>query len=366
MAEGKKKKSPWKVIRVILIILLVLIIIVSGYIAYVFLTYYRVPDNTSLDVRKGNTVEAKTDTEYKLVSYNIGFGAYEPDFSFFMDGGKQSWAFSKERLVKNMDNIANYLVAQDADIFLLQEVDQDATRTYHVNERNTIEQTLYDYDSDFAQNWDSPFLMYPITQPHGKTVSGIITLSKLGISESIRRSVPVEESFWKIVDLDRCYSKSYVPVEGGKTLVIYNVHLSAYTSTGSVADDQLKMLAEDMENEYLNGAYVIAGGDFNKDLLGDSSEYFGIKGSDDYSWCKPINMTVFDGKHLSLICSSNAPSTRVTDAEYNPNQFVAELDGFIVSDNVNVISHETIDTEFAYSDHNPVTMKFSLSGDFEG
>ncbi|MCR0381733.1 hypothetical protein MKC91_02965 [[Clostridium] innocuum] len=35
------------------------------------------------------------------------------------------------------------------------------------------------------------------------------------------------------------------------------------------------------------------------------------------------------------------------------------LDGFIVSDNVEAVA-ENMDTDFAYSDHNPVKMTFTL------
>ena len=38
-------------------------------------------------------------TEYTALTYNIGFGAYTPDFSFFMDGGESSWAKSKESVL---------------------------------------------------------------------------------------------------------------------------------------------------------------------------------------------------------------------------------------------------------------------------
>ena len=31
-----------------------------------------------------------TGQEYSALTYNLGFGAYTPDFSFFMDGGKSS------------------------------------------------------------------------------------------------------------------------------------------------------------------------------------------------------------------------------------------------------------------------------------
>ena len=40
--------------------------------------------------------------------------------------------------------------------------------------------------------------------------------------------------------------------------------------------------------------------------------------------------------------------------------YVVTLDGFIISDNVEMTSYEVADTGFAYSDHQPVIMKFML------
>ena len=77
-----------------------------------------------LEVQGNRTEQARTATPYKLVTFNTGFGAYEPDYSFFMDGGTQSWAWSKERLLKNMAAIQDFLKAQDADFYFLQEVDE--------------------------------------------------------------------------------------------------------------------------------------------------------------------------------------------------------------------------------------------------
>ena len=243
----KRKRHPLKAFfKFILILLLVVLVIVGAYIAYVFIDYHRLPDHQQLDVKDGASLEAKTGETYKIISFNTGFGAYEPDYSFFMDGGTQSWAWSKERLTANVDNIKSFVEAQNADIVVMQEVDEDATRTYHVNERKTYEDAFSDFDTCFAQNWDSPFLFYPVQQPHGKTVTGILTLSSFDMQSAERRSVPVEDSVMKIVDLDRCYSKSYLTVEGGKILVLYNLHLSAYTSDGTIADKQLDMLLDDI------------------------------------------------------------------------------------------------------------------------
>ena len=185
----------------------------------------------------------------------------------------------------------------------------------------------------------------------------------LPVTAATRVELPIENGFTKFLDLDRCYSRSRVPVAGGGELVLYNLHLSAYTSDGTIADEQLKLLLDDMEGEYAAGNWCIAGGDFNKDLLGDSSAYFG-KADKEYTWAQPIPGRVFDGSHAQLVApldpDNPVPSCRNADGPYHQGQFVLTIDGFLVSANVSVTEAEVIDTGFAYSDHNPVAMRFVL------
>ena len=126
-------------------------------------------------------------------------------------------------------------------------------------------------------------------------------LSKFNIESGLRHSLPIENGFMKFVDLDRCYSVSRITVENGKELVLYTLHLSAYTSDGTIATDQLKMLISDMQAEYEKGNYCIAGGDFNKDLLGDSGKIFGIDGTN-YTWAHPVDSKLFDGTNPDKRC----------------------------------------------------------------
>ena len=109
--------------------------------------------------------------------------------------------------------------------------------------------------------------------------------------------------------------------------------------------------------------YLVCGGDFNKDLSGNAEEYFGISGKE-YTWAQPIPSSMFDNTNLSLIFAYDellkTPSCRNADDVYNPNQFVLTVDGFIISDNVELISSKVIDLRFEYSDHNPVEMIFKL------
>ena len=353
-----------KLLKAILCVLLAVLVIAAGYVAYVFISYHRIGDQ-ALSVEGNGTQEAETGAEYTLMSWNIGFGAYEADYGFFMDGGTQSWAWSKERMTTNLMTIASLLAEAQADFYLLQEVDIGSTRTYHMDERLWFNTELGDEAraSVFAQNYDSPFLFYPITQPHGASKSGLMTFSACGIASAERRELPVGDSLMKIVDLDRCYSVCRVPVKGGRELALYNLHLSAYTSDGTVATEQLRLLLEDMRREYEAGNWCVAGGDFNKDLLGDSSAYF-TAADQSYNWGQPIPEGMFDGTGLMLVApldeENPVPSCRNADGPYHEGQYVLTVDGFIVSENVKVLQSFVYDTGFAYSDHNPVTLEFSL------
>ncbi len=166
----------------------------------------------------------------------------------------------------------------------------------------------------------------------------------------------------KLVDLDRCYSVSRVPLEGGGALVLCNLHLSAYTSDGTIAEEQLALLLGDMEAEYRAGNWVIGGGDFNKDLLGNSGEVFGVSGPD-YTWAQPIPPELFpEGLSLVAPLDEEAPvaSCRNADRPYDETDYRVTVDGFLVSDNVEVVSSAVVDTGFRWSDHNPVVMEFRL------
>lgn len=352
-----------------IIILLLLAIVI--YLIYVFAAYYRLEDNLSLSVAHfgdGQGIPAaQTGETYRIVSANIGFGAYSDDYSFFMDGGKESRARSAEAVTENVSGSMAAVAGADPDLLLLQEVDTDGTRSWHVDEEALALQELAksgmdNMDYTYAQNYDSPYLFYPILEPHGKNKAGIVTVSSFALTDALRRSLPIEGGFMKFLDLDRCYSKQRIRVANGKELVVYNLHLSAYTSDPSTATNQLLLLFEDMLAEYEAGNYVVGGGDFNKDLLGNSSDYFDCGELDD-NWAQPIPGELIP-EEIQLVAPFDSdtpvPSCRNADSPYSKGSFVLTVDGFLASVNVEVVDAMVIDTGFAWSDHNPVYMDFRL------
>ena len=360
-------KKTRKAGRTVIFVLSALLLIVAAYVAYVFIDYHRIEDYTAAELIHGDGgVETCVDvnTPYTAISYNIGFAAYLPDYGFFMDGGTESRARSKESVLETVEGIEGFLDEQDADFILLEEVDEPSTRSRRVDELGMFREHFgFGHDSAYACNYDSSYLFYPLTCPIGKSVSGIVTFSRYRLVDSTRRSLPIETGVMKLVDLDRCYTVSRVPVANGKLLAIFTFHLSAYSSDGSIATEQLEILLGEMQKEYEKGNYCIAGGDFNKDLLGDSSAVFGVdKG--EYTWAQPIPEELFTRFGIRLIRpfdeENPVPSCRNADGPYNPEQLVLTVDGFLASANVEVHSADVADLGFAYSDHNPVRMTFEL------
>ena len=355
-------------LKAVLCVLAILILAVGAYVAYVFINWYRLDDNLPLTVEStGSEADSylTVGQTYRIASYNVGFGAYSDDYSFFMDGGAESRARSREAVTENIGGAAAEVLSLEPNFLLMEELDVDGTRSWHINELELVKEALGDryFNSTFAQNYDSPYLFWPLLEPHGANQSGIAVFSQYPIASALRRSLPIEESFMKLVDLDRCYSVQRIPMpDSDSELVLYALHLSAYTSDGNIATEQLQMLFNDMCTEYEAGNWCIAGGDFNKDLLGDGGETFGVSGSD-YTWAQAIPAELIP-QELSVIAPFDAydpvPSCRNADRPYGDDVYCVTVDGFVVSANVEVTAASVLDTGFRWSDHNPVYMDFIL------
>lgn len=366
----KTKNLLKTLLKIIGIVLGILILILSAYIVYLYGSYHRIEDYQALvveapadDTATGAKAVLTTDAEYSALTYNIGFGAYLPDFSFFMDGGTSSWAESPKTVQYAINGVGELVSSLNPDFALIQEIDLDSTRSYHTNEYEMLRNSLSEYTTVFAQNYDSAFLFYPFTQPHGSSKSGIGLFSRYPVSSALRRSFPISTSFSKFFDLDRCYSVSRIPVDNGKELVIFNLHMSAYGNSDAIRQGQIEMLCSDMAKEYEAGNYVLCGGDFNHDLKASEEDTENCE-----SWAFPFPRAELP-EHFSfcldLLTQEEQDalwnSARNADMAYVPGvTYTVTLDGFILSDNIECLSYENINTGYSYSDHDPVRVEFLL------
>ena len=80
----KRRKSGTRTVgKTLLSILLLLVVAVGGYVIYMQANYYRIKDRTVLAVENNQQEAVAAGTAYTVTTYNIGFGAYEPEYTFF-------------------------------------------------------------------------------------------------------------------------------------------------------------------------------------------------------------------------------------------------------------------------------------------
>lgn len=357
-----------KIFKILGSLLFVIILIVAGYASYITLQYYRIEDQQIQTIHHNSQTQVQLNQEYKIMTYNVGFGAYSHDFSFFMDGGKDSVAKNKAEVLKNTNGAIATLQTQNPDFIFLQEVDTNSTRSYHVNQDALFAQAFADYGHIHSINFHSGFLFYPLLNPHGSVLSGLTTLSKYAISTSIRRSLPVS-NVWptKFFDLDRALQIHRLPIMNStQELVLIHAHLSAYDKGGLIRKQQLVLLNAILEQEKQLGNYVIVGGDYNHDLIGDLGEPFTNQPVPSWVQIFPEESLV---EGFQVVKIQNAPSVRSTDVPYDEKgigkdkkNYFCIVDGFIVSDNieVNLEASFVVENEFLYSDHQPVCMSFTI------
>ncbi len=365
-------KKIFKIIAIILVsIVSLLVLVVGGYIVYMSIQYYRIEDNTGIFAENPNINILSADKEHSVATYNIGFGAYNHDFSFFMDSGemkdgtrvfgKSSKAKNKQVVLDNTKGALSSVKSLNADFYMFQEVDVKATRSHKVNQYEELKSLGDDYSLSYASNFHSAFLMYPFLDPHGSVEAGLTTMSKYKIDQSIRKQYPVDTSFFtKFTDLDRCFLISRMPVDNGKELVLINSHMSAYDKGGKIREKQLIVLNNILQQEYEKNNYVIVGGDFNHDIANSKTTFATTQKVPEWVY-EMSDKNLSTGFKFAIASNSTKVATcRSTDMIYKDGEnYRAVLDGFIVSDNV-VAKAENIDTDFEYSDHNPVILKFTL------
>ncbi len=362
-----------KFLKTIFKLILIFIIILVTYILFIDLSFYRIDDKTDLsaDITNNSSEILQKNTEYTVITSNIGFGAYSKEFSFFMDkgmleegreiSGQSSKALSKEKVIENTKKEIDLLKTNNTDFILLQEVDIDSTRSYYVNEYKMIVDALDSYASIFDMNLHSPYFLYPILDPYGSAKSGLVSFSKYKINSAVHRKLYISEGHVeRQIDLDRCLTVLRIPVKDSNELVLINLHLSAYDEGGKSREKQMQFLNQIMEEEYNNGNYIILGGDFNHIL---STTYQKLEAKQE----RPKWLCVFPiedlNEHFRIVHADNVDETATCRTGFLPYKeginYRSRIDGFIVSDNIEARS-EIIDEDFEYSDHNPVVLKFKL------
>lgn len=337
--------------------LLVVVCLVAAVLGFYTVMEYRPDAIETITAMSGNQKLSLQET-LTILTMNTGYAGLDETQDFFMDGGDKVRPESEEDIQNNLQGISNILKKYQSDIYFLQEVDLNSKRSYFVDEQKFYEKQL-GIPSLFAKNFQCTYVPYP-WPPIGKVTSGIMTMSQYQVHEASRIALP--ESFsWpiKTANLKRCMLEARLPIEGSdKELVLINFHLEAYDSgEGKIA--QTRMLAEKLSEEYTKGNYVIAGGDFNQTFEGVKE--YPVVNQD--TWVPGVISNNDLPEHFEFAIDDTYPTCRLLNQPYTGSYETSQvyiIDGFIVSDNIEVIKVENKNVDFTYSDHQPVSLEVKL------
>ena len=163
---------------IILFSIIVIFIILAIYILILAITKYTPKTKIQLMVKNNKSQTIPINIPFTITTFNIGYCGMDKDQDLFMDGGKGSRSSSKSKTLENLTANTSFLLKEDSDIYLIQEVDENSTRSNSINQYFHISKAMGNYSSTFAYNFKVIWIPVPIIKPHGKVNSGILTLSK--------------------------------------------------------------------------------------------------------------------------------------------------------------------------------------------
>jgi endonuclease/exonuclease/phosphatase family metal-dependent hydrolase len=345
------------IIRPFLYLLFILVVAFLLFLVFATIDDYRPKELTSY-VNSNPSEQIPDTTSLNLLVWNIGYAGLDASMDFFYDGGEMMRP-SEEGVRQNIQGISSTLSSySDCDFILLQEVDKNSKRSYHINEYEIVKELFQDYHYSFGKNYNVAFVPIPLNEPMGKVESGLMTVAKYNPLSVERHSFPGNYS-WpvKLFMLDRCFLVNRFGLDNGKELLIVNTHNSAYDD-GSLRTQQMSFFRVFLQSEYKKGNYVIVGGDWNQTPYGFAPEL----PSHQFDRVSLVYVEKdYLGPEWTWAYDSEMPTNRRVATPYDKStSLTTVIDYYLLSPNIILEEVETLDVDFQFSDHQPIRLKAKL------
>ena len=291
------------------------------------------------------------DDNLKIVTWNIGYGGLGSNMDFFYDGGTQI-RDTEARTMRNLGGILAEMKAMDADIYLLQEVDECSRRTYRINELAMLQAAFPEYHLYFACNYRSFFVPIPLRSPMGKVASGLVILSRYRAEKVERLAYPSRFPFpVSLFNLKRCLLAATFRLPDGGLLAVGNTHNTAYDA-GGMREQETGFLASWIDSLQSQGVKVLVGGDWNQ--YPPAYEPGEDETANPHFSVAPLRFSAFDANGR-IVYDSSGKTLRYLDKPYSRNSTLTVTDYFYVSHSLSSSDARLCgNVGFSCSDHRPV------------
>jgi len=354
--------------KIIVLILLLPLLYMLGVLLVASLTDFQPEKQIPLESEQLSKQIIIDKDELSFAIWNVGYAGLGAEMAFFFDAGHYYTSGNKQvrdseaNVKENVAGTVDFIHKTDLDFYLFQEVDIDARRSYGINQNSLYGKAKPEFANYFFKNFDVKRVPIPICEPwnaYGHAVSGLTTLSRFQPNLSTRLQLPGKFD-WpdRIFQLDRCIGYQSYPLDNGKELIVLNIHNSAYDKGGFMKKQQMKYFRKLILKEYKAGNYVVAGGDWNQ-CPPDVDPNIFVKEKR-----KAIQSNIKSGflpEGWQWIYDKSVATNRKLNEKFVAGQTITALiDFFLISPNIELVEVKGVDMAFAYSDHQPVTMKVKL------
>ncbi len=354
------RKIYKNIFRISIVLFFIFLITPATFLTYISITNYQPPKFYSLQADQNVSHKTVEDSCLSIISWNLGYNGLGKEMDFFYDGGKKVRAsrnLSLNYLKENTEFIKNI---NTVDFWFFQEVDVYSKRSYFIDQTKKLNKILDGHNSVFAKNYSVNWIPIPLLNPLGKVKAGMMSFSKFTPIESSRIAYPNIAS-WpnNLFLLDRCFILSRFLLPNNRNLVLINTHNSYYVNNDSLRNIELQIIRNKLMEEYNDGNYVIAGGDWNRLPFGFCDSFQGNLKQLQPS--VPETTNGFLPKDWKWVYDRSEYTNRELNMPFDEDlNKKASIDYFIISPNVEVIEKHVYPLNFENSDHNPVYLKFKI------
>jgi len=286
------------------------------------------------------------------MSWNIGYAGLGKDSDFVMDGGENLLPPSREIVEVNLKGIADILNDHPADFYFMQELSKPDMLNMGVDVLGGVRAALTGHSSWFSYDFSTRFIPTKWALKHG--LASFMPFNPVNIS--VLRLPNEPEKLGGVIE--RQYHIQATEFnENGRDWAFLNIHLSAFDEGGNIRVQQFEKLLKIAKAYYADGKYVVIGGDWNMQL---TPTYF--PHSTDLKhlfWLKTLPQEDLPSG-WQLVFDASVATARTNYQPYRKGEnYTTIIDGFLVSPNVEVVSVKGIDTDFEFTDHQPVLAQFT-------
>ena len=144
-----------KIFKIIGFVFLAIVILAGALLAWLSIAEYKPADVEDAQTSFiSGSAPISADKDITVLTWNIGYSGLGAGSDFFMDGGENVKSADKDTVNKYLTGISKTIKDSGADVCMLQEVDENSSRSYNINEKNILAEGL---NNAYALNYSCPF-----------------------------------------------------------------------------------------------------------------------------------------------------------------------------------------------------------------